>query len=156
MTNNNNEIIRVMRVITYTGPRDEVEHAVRQAVHGSKKIHRRSRIDAVTVGVFPDVMNPDAVLEKVPSTFPGVQETDQNSVLDNLIGETLRRYGGRDADCPANRKDFHWHLSRHHYDTLMQMYPALTEQVLCTLRDIAKLHPSPKKQEKDYENPDTE
>ena len=69
-----NEIIRIMRLVEYIGPRDLVEEQVRRSLHGEKSIADRfgirnsSRaglvvIRATTLGEFPDHYSAEFVNE---------------------------------------------------------------------------------------------
>ena len=62
------DIIRVLRVIEYTGPRDKVEDQVARSLHGEKRLPNGVTIKAATVGAYPEM------LEGLPVTdgFPGV------------------------------------------------------------------------------------
>lgn len=64
------DIIRVMRLVEYIGPRDLVEEQVAKSLHGSKTLHEHLHpgydannrkcsalvIRATTLGVFPEVV----------------------------------------------------------------------------------------------------
>lgn len=54
------EIVRVLRVIEYIGPRDRVEKTVANSIHGSKDAGGGLTINAATIGQYPEV------LEKIP------------------------------------------------------------------------------------------
>lgn len=60
------DIVRVLRVIEYVGPRDRVEEMVKRSIHGEKVMSGRGRsqlvIRAATVGSFPEILeeSPDA------------------------------------------------------------------------------------------------
>jgi len=50
------DIIRVLRVIEYIGPRDRVEETVALAVHGTKDCGLDLIIRAATIGEFPEIL----------------------------------------------------------------------------------------------------
>ena len=52
------DIIRVLRVIEYVGPRIQVEEQVKRSIHGQKDIGRMS-IRVATLGAYPDVLVPE-------------------------------------------------------------------------------------------------
>ena len=51
------DIIRVLRVIEYTGPRDKVEDQVARSLHGEKRLPNGVTIKAATVGVYPELLD---------------------------------------------------------------------------------------------------
>lgn len=50
------DLIRVLRVIEYVGPRILVEEQIKKSLHGEKRVgpNGEIRIRAVTIGEFPD------------------------------------------------------------------------------------------------------
>lgn len=51
----NADIVRVIRIIEYVGPRKEVQDQVRNSIHGTKLIYDGAvRLTAVTIGEFPE------------------------------------------------------------------------------------------------------
>lgn len=50
------DIIRVLRVIEYTGPRDKVEDQVARSLHGEKRLPNGVTIKAATVGTYPEML----------------------------------------------------------------------------------------------------
>ena len=46
------DTVRALRLIEYVGPRYWVERQIRDSIHGTKIIHGRGRITAVTIGEF--------------------------------------------------------------------------------------------------------
>jgi hypothetical protein len=52
------DIVRVLRVIEYVGPRNKVEPQVRDSIHG-EKTYRGVTIRAVTVTPFPEYITVD-------------------------------------------------------------------------------------------------
>lgn len=50
------DIIRVLRVIEYTGPRDKVEDQVARSLHGEKSWGNGVTIKAATLGTFPEIL----------------------------------------------------------------------------------------------------
>lgn len=52
------DIVRVLRVIEYVGPRAQVEQQVKQSIHGEKIIGKMS-IRVATLGAYPDILIPE-------------------------------------------------------------------------------------------------
>lgn len=59
------DIVRVLRLIEYEGPRDMVEDAIKRSINGTKLCgidwshdshFRRLRITATTLGMFPEII----------------------------------------------------------------------------------------------------
>ena len=50
------DLVRVLRIIEYSGPRSEVERAVEMAVHGAKRLPRGLVITAATLGNYPEIL----------------------------------------------------------------------------------------------------
>jgi len=50
------DIVRVLRVIEYTGPRDKVEDQVARSLHGEKRLPNGITIKAATVGSYPEIL----------------------------------------------------------------------------------------------------
>lgn len=53
------EIVRVMRVVVYTGPRKWVEETISKSIQGTRKISENQKIEAATIGNYPDILIPD-------------------------------------------------------------------------------------------------
>ena len=53
------DIVRVLRVIEYVGPRDWVERTVSNSVHGTKDLGDGKEIRAATIGEFPEILRQD-------------------------------------------------------------------------------------------------
>lgn len=51
------DIVRVLRVIEYVGPRESVEHQVNNSIHGERK-YRDVTIRATTIGTYPEILIP--------------------------------------------------------------------------------------------------
>lgn len=51
------DIIRVLRVIEYVGPRDNVEDQVARSLHGEKRLPNGVMIKAATLGAYPEVLD---------------------------------------------------------------------------------------------------
>lgn len=49
------DIIRVLRVIEYVGPRSRVEETVARSIHGEKDAGRGLTIKAATIGTYPEI-----------------------------------------------------------------------------------------------------
>ena len=52
----NSDIVRVLRIIQYEGPRDWVEATVARSIHGRLLIDANKHITGNTLGEFPEVM----------------------------------------------------------------------------------------------------
>lgn len=50
------DIVRVLRIVEYTGPRSEVENAVSKSVHGERVCSRGLVIKAATIGTYPEIL----------------------------------------------------------------------------------------------------
>lgn len=52
------ELVRVLRVVEYVGPRDQIEEQVRVSIHGEKRFGRGEAIiiRAATIGTFPEIL----------------------------------------------------------------------------------------------------
>lgn len=50
------DIIRVLRIIEYVGPRSRVEATVAKSIHGTKDAGTGLTIRAATIGAFPDIL----------------------------------------------------------------------------------------------------
>lgn len=50
------DIVRVLRVIEYVGPRERVEQVVAKSIHGEKDAGRGLVIRASTVGAYPEIL----------------------------------------------------------------------------------------------------
>lgn len=51
------EIVRVLRVIEYIGPRGWVEDIVSRSIQGTKKIGKDTFIRGATIGNYPEILN---------------------------------------------------------------------------------------------------
>lgn len=49
------DIVRILRVIEYVGPRDKIEKQVADSIHGEKRFND-CVIKAATIGVYPDIL----------------------------------------------------------------------------------------------------
>lgn len=65
------DIIRVLRVIEYIGPRSWVESTVANSIQGTKLLMGGKEIRAATVGTYPEILQnlPDAG-EFINEPFP--------------------------------------------------------------------------------------
>ena len=64
------DIVRVLRVIEYVGPRSVVEKAIKKAIHGIKTIEGANgplEIRAATIGLVPDILEMGRVEELLPT-----------------------------------------------------------------------------------------
>lgn len=50
------ELVRVLRVIEYTGPRALVEAQVERSLHGTKRLTNGVTIKAATIGEYPELL----------------------------------------------------------------------------------------------------
>ncbi len=51
------DIVRVLWLVEYVGPREWVEETVQRAIHGTRTLENGGRIRAVTVDEFPEVLS---------------------------------------------------------------------------------------------------
>jgi hypothetical protein len=51
------DIVRVLRIIEYVGPRDQVEKQVARSLHGERQIGNMV-IRVATIGTYPEVLVP--------------------------------------------------------------------------------------------------
>ena len=54
---NSQDIVRVLRVIEYVGPRADVEAQIKGSLHGERNGRGGCIIKAATVGTFPEILN---------------------------------------------------------------------------------------------------
>lgn len=57
------DIVRVLRVIEYVGPRSWVEKTIANSIHGTKDVGMGGKISAATIGAYPEILTmgtPDA------------------------------------------------------------------------------------------------
>lgn len=82
------EIVRILRVVEYVGPRSAVEYQVSKSIQGTRQFPCRDkdnhsaqmRITAVTVGAFAEVISDQAVKLLFPGEFDASSsETDESS-----------------------------------------------------------------------------
>ena len=55
------DIVRVLRIIEYVGPRDQVEHQILKSLHGEKTFGPSGKeitIRVTTLGTFPEILKP--------------------------------------------------------------------------------------------------
>ena len=55
----NEDIIRVFRLVTYTGPRSMVDKQLENSIHGSQRVIQQGKvmtINATSIGTFPDLL----------------------------------------------------------------------------------------------------
>jgi hypothetical protein len=50
------DIVRVIRIIEYVGPRGKVEKQIAMSIHGTKDTGNGIRISAATIGEFPEIL----------------------------------------------------------------------------------------------------
>lgn len=50
------DIIRILRIIEYTGPRAAVEKQVEMSLHGEREGMHGCKIRAATLGLFPEIL----------------------------------------------------------------------------------------------------
>lgn len=51
------DIVRVLRVIEYIGPREWVEKTVGNSIHGTKTVQPNCEIRAATIGTYPEILS---------------------------------------------------------------------------------------------------
>lgn len=67
------DIVRVLRVVEYIGPREAVEEQVRKSIHGTRQFRCEGgemRITVVTAGEFAEVLKD----QEVKRLFPGEEK----------------------------------------------------------------------------------
>lgn len=52
---NPQDIVRVLRIVEYTGPRDWVERTVANSIHGTKDMGH-GKISGATIGAYPEIL----------------------------------------------------------------------------------------------------
>jgi hypothetical protein len=50
------DIVRVIRIIEYVGPRGKIETQIANSLHGTKDWGNGIRISAATIGEFPEIL----------------------------------------------------------------------------------------------------
>src|SRR6266852_4890752 len=50
------DIVRVLRIIRYTGPRSKVEKQIERSMHGTRDCGNGVLISAATLGTYPDIL----------------------------------------------------------------------------------------------------
>jgi hypothetical protein len=50
------DIVRVLRIVEYVGPRDWVEQTVAGSINGTRVIAADRHISAATIGAFPEIL----------------------------------------------------------------------------------------------------
>ena len=50
------DIVRVLRIIEYSGPRDRVEDTVSKSIFGTKDAGNGLTIKAATIGSYPEIL----------------------------------------------------------------------------------------------------
>ncbi len=65
------DIVRVLRVIEYEGPRSWVEEMVRKSIHGEKRLNSMREVHkiirAATIGDYPQILKQDGeIIEDDP------------------------------------------------------------------------------------------
>jgi hypothetical protein len=58
------DIVRVLRVIEYSGPRPCVEAQVDKSLHGEKRLPNGVIIRAATIGIYPEIITNLPVIEE--------------------------------------------------------------------------------------------
>lgn len=51
------DLVRVLRIIEYTGPRKRVERQIQESLHGTKNCGFGLVIRAATIGTYPEILN---------------------------------------------------------------------------------------------------
>ena len=51
------DIVRVLRIIEYVGPRSQVERTIAHSIHGTKSLGEDYSIRAATIGTYPDILD---------------------------------------------------------------------------------------------------
>lgn len=97
------DIIRILRIVEYTGPREAVEMQVKRSLHGevsypvSEKGFQRNlgtvTIRATTLGAFPEILEREGGKSESVHRGPGIGPSEQPKRKDSLAEE---RPGGPD------------------------------------------------------------
>ena len=101
------DVIRVLRVIEYVGPRDEVEEQVRHSIQGERRI-RNIRIRAGTIGDYPEILDnvtPCAAPPGMPVPYMG--DTVGGKVVGCTCDYPTTRYrngSGHVPTCPVHAR----------------------------------------------------
>lgn len=65
------DIVRVLRVLEYVGPRHIIEEHLKKCVHGVKIIHdvigEEAELRVATIGLTPDILAMGSIEEMFPS-----------------------------------------------------------------------------------------
>ena len=56
------DLIRVLRIVEYVGPRAWVEETVAASIQGTKVISKDKKINAATIGAYPEILQPQVPL----------------------------------------------------------------------------------------------
>ena len=57
------DIVRVIRLVEYVGPRSKIEKQIASSLHGTKDHGNGVRISAATLGEFPEILERALVAE---------------------------------------------------------------------------------------------
>jgi hypothetical protein len=61
------DIVRVLRVIEYVGPRADVERTIANSIHGERNIGGGFFIRAATIGAYPEILSTPSTTESAPT-----------------------------------------------------------------------------------------
>lgn len=61
------DTIRILRVVEFTGPREQVERQVANSLHGEKRLSNGVVIRVATLGAFPEILESLPVTESFGS-----------------------------------------------------------------------------------------
>lgn len=53
------DIVRILRIVEYIGPREAIEKQIENSIHGTRRFDHRLgpvTINAVTIGEFPEIL----------------------------------------------------------------------------------------------------
>lgn len=64
MANQKEDVVRVLRIIEYIGPRSWVENTVTRSIHGKRMINADSSITVVTLTEYPEILEQALEQEK--------------------------------------------------------------------------------------------
>jgi hypothetical protein len=71
------DIVRVMRIIEYVGPRPWVESTLRRSIHGTYHLAHDKRITAAILGDYPEVLEQARAVDDT-AKFPSKPEFDEH------------------------------------------------------------------------------
>lgn len=62
------DIVRVLRIVEYSGPRDWVEQQIERSIHGTKDLGQGRIIRVATIGTYPEILATETNLPEEPQS----------------------------------------------------------------------------------------